>query len=66
MQDEIYDRYYQAGRHEHNAGLESGIVALGHGLAAFGRGLAAAFRTLNAIPFAAPWRKGDCDKTGLA
>ena len=51
MQDEIYDRYYQAGRQELHAGLDRGIQRIGHSLAA-------AFNALHDINFAAPWRDG--------
>ena len=63
MQDEIYDRYYQAGRQELHAGLDRGLQRVGHSIAA-------AFNALHDINFAAPWREGKpvCqnDRAGLA
>ena len=63
MQDEIYDRYYQAGRQELHAGLDRGIQRIGHSLVA-------AFNALHDINFAAPWREDKpvkrSDRAGLA
>ena len=63
MQDEIYDRYYQAGRQELHAGLDRGLQRVGHSIAA-------AFNALHDINFAAPWREGkpasQNDRAGLA
>jgi len=58
MVDEIYDRQYQAGRAELNAGL-------GRGFAAIGRGLEA----LHRFEWSAPWkpaRTARDDRAGLA
>ena len=48
MVDEIFDRNYQAGRADLNAGLERGLKRLG---AAIGKGLAVLHRT----EWSAPW-----------
>ncbi len=48
MRDEIYDREFQSGRAELNAGIDHLVDATAH-----------VFRRLSAIQFDAPWRKGD-------
>lgn len=50
MVDEIFDRQFQAGRAELNAGLDRGFAALGR---AVGKGLEAAHR----FEWSAPWAK---------
>lgn len=50
MVDEIFDRGYQSGRAELNAGIERGSAALA-------RSLMAGFERLNRIQFAAPWAR---------
>lgn len=54
MMDEIYDRTYQSGRAELNAGLDTLADRVS-------RTVASAFRVLNRIEFDAPWhrRQGD-------
>lgn len=63
MQDEIYDRYYQAGREDLHAGLDRGFQAIGHFLGA-------TFNALHDVQFSAPWNKTDRpnagDRAGLA
>lgn len=48
MVDEIFDRQFQAGRADLNAGLDRGFVRLG-------RSIMSGFEALNRIQFAAPW-----------
>ena len=50
MRDEIYDRDYQAGRAEFNAGIDRAVLR-------FGRAIATTFDAIHAIQFAAPWRR---------
>jgi hypothetical protein len=49
MIDEIFDRSYQSGRSQLNAGLDTLF-------AHFANGLGNAFRVLNRIEYDAPWR----------
>ena len=48
MMDEIFDRQFQAGRADLNAGIDRGLER-------FGRSLMSGFEALNRIQFAAPW-----------
>lgn len=48
MIDEIFDRTYQSGRAELNAGLDAAFKRLGNGIDN-------AFRVLNRIEYKAPW-----------
>ncbi len=48
MMDEIFDRNYQAGRAELNAGLDRGFASLG-------RAFANSFAALHRIQWNAPW-----------
>ena len=48
MMDEIFDRNYQAGRADFNAGLDRGFARIGSALAA-------TFKTLHRIQWHAPW-----------
>ena len=48
MVDEIFDRQYQSGRDQLNAGIDAAIGRLT-------RSIDASFKTLQAIQFAAPW-----------
>ena len=50
MRDEIFDRSYQSGRAELNAGIERGLERIA-------RSAGAAFDSLHRIQFAAPWNK---------
>lgn len=50
MMDEIFDRQYQAGRNELNAGLDRAFSAIGREV---GKGLAAAHR----FEWSAPWAR---------
>lgn len=62
MRDEIYDREYQGGRAELNAGIDRTILRLG-------RFLGATFDAIHAIQFAAPWRqprRGHGGRSGIA
>jgi hypothetical protein len=52
MVDEIFDRHYQAGRAELNAGLARAFSR-------FGRTIGDSFRTLHRIEWSAPWRSPD-------
>lgn len=58
MRDELYDRDYQAGRAELNAGLDRLIGLIADGLATAG---AAIYR----FEWASPWKTKD-DRTGIA
>lgn len=51
MRDELFDREYQVARRALNAGI-------GNGLDHLGQSMMLAFRTLSAIQFAAPWKRG--------
>ena len=57
MQDEIYDRYYQAGREELHAGLDRGFDAISHFI---GR----TFDAIHDVQFSAPWKKTARSKSG--
>jgi hypothetical protein len=61
MRDEIYDRYYQAGRAELHAGFDRAVLRAG-------RAIAATFDAIHAIQFAAPWRdaRGKGGRAGIA
>ena len=61
MQDEIYDRYYQAGRADLHAGLDRGFDAIG-------RFVAGTFNAIHDVQFAAPWKRQarHADRVGLA
>ena len=48
MQDEIFDRTYQAGRAELNAGLDRAFAAIG-------RGIGDSLKVLHRIEWSAPW-----------
>jgi hypothetical protein len=48
MVDEIFDRAYQAGRADLNAGIVGGIAKLG-------RAIGNSFKVLNRIEYSAPW-----------
>ena len=48
MVDEIFDRYYQAGRDELNAAIASGFGSMA-------RAIGNAFEVLNKIEYQAPW-----------
>ena len=50
MIDEIFDRTYQSGRAELNAGLDRGFNRIA-------RSVSAAFNSIHRIQFAAPWNK---------
>lgn len=50
MMDEIFDRTYQSGRAELNAGLDRGLKR-------FGNAVTIAFDALHRIQFAAPWTR---------
>ena len=52
MQEEFYDRYYQAGRADLHAGLDRGFTALG-------RVIAGTFNAIHDVQFAAPWKQPD-------
>jgi hypothetical protein len=49
MRDELFDRDYQAGRAEFNAGLDQAIVK-------FGRTLGDGFAVLHRLQWSAPWQ----------
>ena len=48
MQDEIFDRQYQAGRAELNAGIDRAVAAIG-------RTIGDSLKTLHRIEWDAPW-----------
>ena len=50
MQDEIFDRTYQAGRAELNAGIDRAVASLG-------RTLSDSFKVLHRIEWSAPWQR---------
>ena len=54
MMDEIFDRTYQAGRAEFNAGLDRGFARIG-------RALADSFNALHRIQWRAPWAPSSRD-----
>ena len=54
MMDEIFDRNYQAGRAELNAGIDRGLARIGDTL---GKSL----ETLHRIEWSAPWHRGPKD-----
>jgi hypothetical protein len=60
MIDEIFDRQYQAGRHELNAGLDRAFAAIGREV---GKSLAAVHR----FEWSAPWasKAASKDRAGL-
>ena len=49
MRDELFDRDYQAGRAELNAGID-------RAMANFGRSLGDAFEALHRVQWSAPWQ----------
>ena len=51
MMDEIFDRNYQAGRADLNAGLDRGFARIG-------KALSASFTALHRIQWSAPWTHG--------
>jgi hypothetical protein len=60
MRDEIYDRGYQAGRHELHAGIDRALSRLG-------TAVLTTFEAIHRVEFSAPWKrtsKKDC--TGIA
>ena len=50
MIDEIFDRQYQAGRAELNAGIDRAVAHVG-------RSILTTFEALHRVQFAAPWTK---------
>lgn len=50
MQDQIFDRTYQAGRADFNAGLDRGFAAIG-------KALGDSLTALHRIEWSAPWAK---------
>ena len=48
MMDELFDRNYQAGRSDFNAGLDRGFARIGGALSA-------TFKALHRIQWSAPW-----------
>ena len=54
MMDEIFDRNYQAGRADLNAGLDRGFARIG-------KALGDSFRALHRIQWSAPWRANNRD-----
>jgi hypothetical protein len=61
MIDEIFDRQYQGGRAELNAGIDRAVANVG-------RSILTSFETLQRIQFDAPWRKtiNKKNRVGLA
>ena len=55
MIDEIFDRTYQAGRADLNAGIDRGLQRIGAGIASrFGK----SFEVFHRIQWSAPWASG--------
>lgn len=52
MQEEFYDRYYQAGRADLHAGLDRGFQRIGHFIAN-------TFNALHDVQFDAPWKDNE-------
>lgn len=50
MVDEIFDRTYQSGRAEFNAGLDRGLNRLGESIGK-------SFKALHRIQWSAPWKR---------
>ena len=61
MIDEIFDRQYQAGRADLNAGLDRAVAHVG-------RSILSTFEAIQRVQFAAPWREAKTKKSrvGLA
>ena len=61
MIDEIFDRTYQQGREDLNAGIDRAVAGIG-------RGVSATLAVLHAIEWSAPWAKpaGKPGQTGHA
>jgi len=61
MIDEIFDRQYQAGRADLNAGLDRAVAHVG-------RSILLTFEAIQRVQFAAPWRETRTKKNrvGLA
>ena len=61
MIDEIFDRQYQAGRAELNAGIDRAVAHVG-------RSILTTFEALQRVQFAAPWRatKTKKNRVGVA
>lgn len=61
MIDEIFDRQYQAGRADFNAGIDRAVSAIG-------RELGKSMKALHRIEWSAPWarRSAKKDRAGLA
>ena len=59
MRDELFDRDYQAGRAELNAGIDRAISAIGHSLGD-------SLKVLHRIEWSAPWRAKPGRRTGRA
>lgn len=55
MMDEIFDRQYQAGRTELNAGIDRLLTRLG-------REIAVTLKAIHAAEFNAPWRSESKDQ----
>ena len=61
MIDEIFDRQYQAGRADLNAGIDRAVAHVG-------RSILTTFEALQRVQFAAPWRptKTKKNRVGVA
>ena len=61
MIDEIFDRQYQAGRADLNAGIDRAVIAIG-------RELGKSLKALHRIEWSAPWARAASkkDRAGLA
>ena len=61
MIDEIFDRHYQTGRAELNAGLDRAVARVG-------RSILTTFEALHRVQFAAPWKtvRSRNNRAGLA
>lgn len=58
MIDEIFDRTYQAGRADLNAGIDRAVQRIGEGI---GSTLAKSFQVLHRIEWSAPWARNSKD-----
>jgi len=58
MVDEIFDRNYQAGRADLNAGIDRAVLRIGAGI---GSTLTKSFEVLHRIEWNAPWASNSKD-----
>ena len=63
MNDEIFDRTYQAGRADLNAGIDRAVHRIGHGL---GSTIGKSLEALHRIEWNAPWAGKSARDPGCA